>query len=56
MYKAALVTGVVVHMVEGRGVGKEPEGCLVVKTEVKCEAEAASSKYEEEGAELKTVE
>ena len=56
MHKAPLVRGVVVHLVVGRGVGKEPEGCLVVKTEEKFEAEAASSKYDEEGAEQKTVE
>ena len=44
MHKAALVRGVVVHVVVRRGVGKEPEGCLVVKTEGKFEAEAAEQR------------
>ena len=40
MHKAALVRGMVV----GMGVGKEPEGCLVVNTEGKFEAEAAEQR------------
>ena len=31
MFTAALLRRVVVHMVVGRRVRKEPEGCLVVK-------------------------
>ena len=44
MHKGALVRGGVVHVVVERGVGKEPEGCVVVKTEGKFEAEAADQR------------